>query len=70
MTDLMMVSIVLSKETWMGKNDGTYFFSIICPLALVCSPAVPMELPCGLVIIDFDVEVNLSVVCLLYLEII
>ena len=52
------------------KNDGTYFFSIICPLALVCSPAVLIELSCGLVTADLDVEVNLSVACLRHLEII
>ena len=45
------------------------FFSIICSLALVCSPAVLLELSCGLVTVNLGVEVDLSVACLLYLEI-
>ena len=52
------------------RNNGTYFFSVICHFALVCSPGVPTELSCSLVTIDLDVEVNLSVACLLHLEII
>ena len=51
------------------KRDGTSFFSIICPFALVCSPGVTIELSCSLFTVDLDVEVNLSVACLLHLEI-
>ena len=43
------------------KNDGTCFFSIICPFELLCSPGVLIELSCSLVTVDLDVEVNLSV---------
>ena len=70
MTALLVVSFVLSKGTCEGKNDGTYFLGIICPLVLVCSPTVPIELSCGLVTVHFDVEVDLSVACLQHLEII
>ena len=52
-----------------GENDGTYFFSVICPLALVSSPAGLIELSCGLITVDCDVKVDLSVACLLHLEI-
>ena len=48
-----MVSIVLGKWTWKGINDGTYFFSVICPLLLVCSPAVLTGFSC-LVTVDLD----------------
>ena len=65
-----MASIVISKGTQEEKNDGTYFFSIICPLELVCSLAVPIKLYCGLVTVNFDVEAHLSVACILHLEII
>ena len=70
MTDLSMASIVLGKGTQENKNDGSYFFSVICPFELVCSEAVPIELCCGLVTVNLDVQVDLSVACLLHLEII
>ena len=53
-----------------GENDGTYICSIVCPLALVCSPAVCIELSCGLVTVNLDVEVDLSVAYLLHFEVI
>ena len=43
-------------------------FSIIFPLALGSPPAVPIKLSCGLVTVDLDVEVDLSVVYLLHLK--
>ena len=52
------------------KGDGIYFFSVICPFALVCSPDVPIELSCDLFTVDLDVDVNPSVANLLHLEII
>ena len=49
---------------------GTYFFIVICPFAVLCSPIVLIELSCSLVTVDFDVGVTLSAAYLLCLEII
>ena len=51
----------VEKETGLEKLYVTYFFNVICPCALHCSQAVPIEaqLSCSSVTVDLDVNVVL-----------